>query len=139
MATTLMPQTFPYDVRFADQMEPLRQAHERVYATPVDYTRRGGTALLSRGDMYGSLYDAAARATAERRAAEQRRRTAWAAQADRNRIQAAALRNQSIADLVSGGVGLAGDEIARLRYRDNQANSTTVRPAVDGLGIWGAE
>ena len=87
-------------------MGQLGQAREAAEARPVDYSRLGGAALGKRGEMYGSLYDAASRAAGARRSAEQNRELAWRKASREKEAQAERIKAENVASVVTGVAGL---------------------------------
>ena len=109
MVTAYTKRSGLYDPEFSESMAGLRRARESAESRPLDYSRRGGAALLRRGEMYGTLYDAAAQAAARRRMAEQARDQAWAEAGARKEALAMRQQAQNISGLVSGLGGLGQD------------------------------
>ena len=106
MVTSYNKPLFPYDLAFTGQMGQLGQAREAAEARPVDYSRLGGAALGKRGEMYGSLYDAASRAAGARRSAEQNRELAWRKASREKEAQAERIKAENVASVVTGVAGL---------------------------------
>ena len=106
MVTSYSKPLFPYDLAFTGQMGQLGQAREAAEARPVDYSRLGGAALGKRGEMYGSLYDAASRAAGARRTAEQDRELAWRKASGEKQAQAERIKAENAARAITGIAGL---------------------------------
>ena len=103
----------PYDVAFTEGMSRLDRAKSAAEGRPVDYARRGGAALIERGDMYPAMYRQAMRMSANQRSAEQGRELAWAEAAARKKALADRMTAESIGSLVSGVGGLGMDFLRR--------------------------
>lgn len=103
----------PYDVAFTEGMSRLDRAKSAAESRPVDYARRGGAALIERGEMYPAMYRQAMRMSANRRSAEQDRELAWAEAAARKKALADRMTAESIGSLVSGVGGLGMDFLRR--------------------------
>lgn len=113
MVTSYTKRSGLYDPAFSESMAGLRRARESAESRPLDYSRLGGAAFLRRGEMYGTLYDAAAQAASRRRMAEQARDQAWAEAGARKEALAMRQQAQNISGLVSGLGGLGQDFVRR--------------------------
>ena len=109
MVTAYNKPTMPYDVAFTEGMSRLDRAKSTAEGRPVDYARRGGAALIERGEMYPAMYSAAMRMAANRRSAEQDREIAWSRAAARKKALADKMNAQAVSSAVSGIGGLATD------------------------------
>jgi len=106
LVTSYNKPLFPYDLAFTGQMGQLGQTREAAEARPVDYSRLGGAALGKRGEMYGSLYDAASRAAGARRSTEQGRELAWRKASREKEAQAERIKSENAAKAVAGVAGM---------------------------------
>ena len=106
-------QLFPYDVALFDQMGQIGAQRGRAQATAPAYGQMGGMAFQRRGEMYGSLFDAAQRAHAARAQEEMARRARWNEAAARKQAMAKKMQAQAASNFVSGvadiGMGLVSE------------------------------
>lgn len=113
MVTSYNKPTMPYDTAFTEGMSRLDRAKSDAESRPVDYARRGGGALLQRGEMYPAMYATAMRMAANRRSAEQDREIAWSRAAARKKALADKMTAQAVSSAVSGIGGLGMDFLRR--------------------------
>ena len=129
-------QLFPYDVALFDQMGQLGAQRGRIQATAPAYGQMGGMAFQRRGDMYGSLFDAAQRAQAARAAEEMARRSQWREAAARKQALAKKKQAEVATNLVSGisdiGMGLVGEAASDPRNPNAERLSTFLTDAYSG-------
>ena len=113
MATSFNQPLFPYDVAFTGQMGQLKKARDAGEGRGLNYDKSGGAAFQQRGDMYGALFQAAQRASADRQRQEQDRELSWANTESKKRAIAQQMQEKNVANLVSGAGGLVQDVVRR--------------------------
>jgi len=118
MVTTFQKPLFPYDLALMDESSRIGTARGRAESAPLDYSKLGGLAFQRRGDMYGSLYDAALRSYGKQRGAELSREMDWREAGRRKQALADRMKSQALANLVSGGVKLGQGAVSEASAGD---------------------
>jgi len=111
MVANLTTRVFPEDIDFSQAMQKVYAAKKKLSGDPIDYSRRGGMALLEKGDRSAWLLNAVQQAKASADADRDERRRLAKERDAMTRAMAMRQHAENIRNVVGGTGKLVGEGV----------------------------